>query len=55
MPQGQTPFYRLHAAQNTRDAMIQTSNHKLRKRALAEGIDFNSFVKDGIALEESSA
>jgi len=34
---------------------IQTSNHKLRKQALAEGIDFNNFVKYGIALEASSA
>jgi len=34
---------------------IQTSNHKLRKQALAEGIDYNNFVKYGIALEASSA
>lgn len=34
---------------------IQTSNHKLRKQALAEGIDFNNFVNYGLALEASSS
>ena len=44
------------ATKAARDAMvIQTSNHKLRKKALAEGNDFSSFCKYGIAMEASTA
>ena len=39
-----------------RDAMtMQTENHKLRKYALAEGPEFDSFVKQGLALESATA
>ena len=44
------------AKKAARDAMtMQTNNHKLRKHALAEGTDFDDFVKYGIALESSSS
>lgn len=39
-----------------RDVMtMQTENHQLRKRALAEGTSFENFVKLGIAMESATA
>ena len=34
---------------------MQTSNHKLRKQALAEGPTYNYFVKAGLALESAAS
>ena len=49
-------FANYTAKKAARDAMtMQTNNHKLRKHALAEGAEFDDFVKYGIALESSSS
>ena len=41
-----------NAKRAARDAIaIQTSNHKLQKHALAEGMDYPDFIKYGLALE----
>ena len=43
------------AEKAARDAMtMQTENHRLRKCALAEGPDFQTFVEQGLALESAT-
>ena len=49
-------FATYNAKKAARDTMtMQMNNHKLRKHALAEGANFDDFVKYGIALESSSS
>ena len=52
----QCNFTGYNADRAARDAMImQTEDHKLRKKALAEAPSFNDFVKMGNAMESATA
>ena len=45
-----------NAKRAARDAMaMQTSNHKLRKQALAEGLAYPDFIKYGLVIEASNS
>ena len=48
-------FEGYNAQRAARDAMtMQTANHKLRKQALADGLEYQDFIKYGLAIEASS-